>query len=394
MKRHYLFLMNSGDIGGAERQVMDFFKYFDYQKYRISWAIKRDSFSPFLERSGLAVDVLKLPLMNGKDGALRRFFNFYRFFNSIRPDIIVFSQFWLKSFSLPELFAGYIATKGNIYMIVHDSALPYQKYTSRIHLGFLPGLGLEWRRERMFQKLLVYLNKRVIVVSKTAREFLIRFHKYPQKKIFLAYHGVDINKFVPPLQDKISLRKILNIPTSGKLIISTARFDRVKRIDRLIESFKRIVSNKEEIYLILIGTGTEYERINAYLGTLDYNIGSKIKALGFKDDVLEFLQASDIYVLPSDSEGMPLAFLEAMSCGLICVVTDCGGPSEVIKDGYNAFLVEKSIDGVEMGLRRALNLSEEEMKNMSLRARELIVENFNLDNKVKSILNLLDVNNP
>ena len=69
------------------------------------------------------------------------------------------------------------------------------------------------------------------------------------------------------------------------------------------------------------------------------------------------LRNANYYVLPSDNEGLGLSLLEAMASGLICIATHCPGPAEIIKDGVNGFLVEKSTAGVTQGLKRAISLS-------------------------------------
>lgn len=394
MKKHYLFLTKTDGIdgiGGAEHSLMDLFSYINYNSYSVRWVVRKDDFSPYFESKRLPVKVIQLPSIRDGDNIIKKFLRFYKFFQEIQPDCIVFSQFWLTSFSLPELIAGFLITKGNIYMIVHDCAPPYKEYKSKLHFGIIPGVGLEWRKERFFQKLLICFTKYTIAVSQAAKNSLIKFHKYPERKIKIAYHGVDTQKFVYSLENKAKFRRFLNIPGSATIIVSTARLDKIKRLGRLIKAFSILSRERDDIWLIFAGDGPQYNALVNMVNYLDKDTKERVKFLGYVEDVVPILQTSDIYVLPSDSEGFALACLEALSCGLISIATNSGGPSEVIKDGFNGFLVENNLEGVLKGLKRALFLSNEEKERLSNNARKFIIENFKLRERAEYKLNLLGI---
>lgn len=398
MKKHYLFLMDTTGIGGAERVLIDYFKFINYSRYAVTWAVKQEevkqgTLSEYLGKNNLPVKVVQLPISaKDKIGSFKKFIKYYYFLKKNKPHCIIFSQFWLKSFSLPELFAAFIIAKGNTYMFVHDCAPIHRKYDSKFHFGILPGIGLDWRKERFLQRALVYFTKSTIAVSKSVMDSLSKFHKYPFKKIKLVYHGVDIQKFAPSLDHRIKFRNNFGIAETDNIIISTARLDKIKRLDRLIEAFAYLAQQRQDIQLILVGIGPKYDELRSMVDSLDADIQKRIKFLGFQNDIAPILQASDIYVLPSDSEGFGLACLEAMSSGLIPVVTTCGGVVEMIRDGWSGFLVEKSTKGIIDGIKKALSLTNEERKEISQNARKSIIENFNLKDRVEYALRILDMN--
>lgn len=392
MKEHYLFLTNTATIGGAERKLIDCFNFINYEKYKVTWGVRENVFSSCLKNKGLPVSVLALPGVNKTDSFIKKFINFYRFFKLNNPDCIVFSQFSLKSFSLPEVIAAYIITKGNVYMIVHDFPPLVEKYKSKLHFGIFPGLGLAWRRGRIYQRLLVVFVKRVLAVSEYIKESLIKLHGYPERKIKLAHHGVDIYVFSPSLENRMKLRKQLNITESDTVIVSTSRLARIKKIDRLIEAFASLAQQRQDIQLILVGSGDKYDELLTKVNSLKSSIIKRIKFVGFQNNVENYLQASDIYVLSSDSEGFCISCLEALSCGVITLVTDCGGPRDFVSNGWSGFIVEKTADNIKKGLEEILNLNKDDKKYISHNAREFIVKNFQLYEKVKPILNLLGMN--
>jgi glycosyltransferase involved in cell wall biosynthesis len=117
----------------------------------------------------------------------------------------------------------------------------------------------------------------------------------------------------------------------------------------------------------------------------------RVMLLGLSDNVSELLQASDLFVLPSDREGLSVSLTEAMSTGLICIASDVSGSNEVIKDGDNGFLVEPSDEGVLNGIRRAMNLDDRKRKDVCRSARNTILEKFEKRKSVLNILKLLDI---
>ncbi len=392
MKKHYLFLMRSSEIGGAERRLISFFEHVNYNKYDITWVINRDTFSQYFKEKGLPVKIETLPQI--KDGfcTFQNFFKFYNFFRRTKPDVIVFSQFYLASFSIFELIAGLFATKGNVYMISHDCPPPFERYESKKHFGIIPSLGLEWRIKRLEQKLLIYFTKYTLAVSKASLDALIKIHNYPERKLLLSYHGVDIQRFTPSFKNRLYIRKWLNTPSDAIVIVSSAGLDKIKCLDRLIKAFGVIANERTDIWLFFAGDGNERDHLTNMVNSLNESENKRVKFLGFIDDIVPILQASDIFVSSSDSEGFCNACMEAIACGLVSVVTDCGGPTEFIRDGYNGFVVPKSTEGVLNGLRKALTLSDEEREKFSNNSIKVIRGKFILKDNVRYALNLLGMN--
>src|SRR5262249_48366439 len=152
-------------------------------------------------------------------------------------------------------------------------------------------------------------------------------------------------------------RQIHNIPQKDLLIVSTARLSIQKRIDRLLQAFSFLSSKHKNMWLMLAGDGPLRAELERSIDTLP---NRRIKILGHVDDVTSILQASDIYVLPSDNEGFGIALIEAMATKLVCVATRTAGPDDIIEDGENGFLVDLSYEGVLSGLEKAIEMSPSE----------------------------------
>ena len=133
-----------------------------------------------------------------------------------------------------------------------------------------------------------------------------------------------------------------NIPKMKGRIISVGRIDEGKRYDRLIKAFSIIAPKYKEWFIDIFGKEDD-PQVRA-------SLVSQIECLGLVDRIMfraptskiidEYL-SSEMFVLSSDSEGMPLVLLEAMSCGLPVVSVNCPyGPSDLIEDGVTGLLTQ------------------------------------------------------
>jgi glycosyltransferase involved in cell wall biosynthesis len=114
--------------------------------------------------------------------------------------------------------------------------------------------------------------------------------------------------------------------------VYVGRFAKEKRLDYLIDCWRSIQEHSPLATLYLIGTGDEETKLKGMQT-------EGIRVLKPVADVVPFLQAADLFVLPSEREGLSNSMLEAMSCGLPVVATNVGGALDVIRDGQNGFLV-------------------------------------------------------
>jgi glycosyltransferase involved in cell wall biosynthesis len=101
--------------------------------------------------------------------------------------------------------------------------------------------------------------------------------------------------------------------------------------------------------------------------------------LGKKENIVNFLRSSDIFILPSLAEGLSNALLEAMACGLPVVATNIGGTNEVIKNGVNGILVEpKNSEQLAQAIL-SLMKNQKYAYRLGINARKTITEKYSLD---------------
>ncbi len=170
-----------------------------------------------------------------------------------------------------------------------------------------------------------------ITISREIDNELAEMGIPPQKRPFIP-NGVNVDRFKPVSQaKKQGLRDQLGLP-AGPIAIFTGRLAAEKRVDQLIDRWTAVRAAHPAAALLILGTG-EQEPL------LRKRAGDGVHFLGRVEDVVPYLQAADLFVLPSATEGLSNALLEAMAVGLTAVATNVGGAPDVIAHGRNGWLI-------------------------------------------------------
>lgn len=180
--------------------------------------------------------------------------------------------------------------------------------------------------------------RRVIAVSSKAAEEAVKIGASGDSTVIIP-NGVDTSRF-RPLESALreSERNRLfdeHFPAGGGteslLIGSVSGLKPVKNFPLLLRAFASLVSSgAERARLIVVGEGPLREELEGLASSL--GIGSSVAFPGHSDRPEEYLPLLDMFVLPSLSEGIPMAMLEAMSSGLACIASRVGGMPELLGD--------------------------------------------------------------
>lgn len=146
--------------------------------------------------------------------------------------------------------------------------------------------------------------------------------------------GVDVAKIQSIIVDKEKKKKELGIDNNRKILISVGELSERKNHKIIIEA----IAGLENITYIICGQGTLKQQLLDFAKKKDVDL----KLLGFRDDRLELIKISDIFVFPSLQEGLPVALMEAMACETLCVASDIRGNNDLIKDNENGFLCNRN----------------------------------------------------
>lgn len=138
-----------------------------------------------------------------------------------------------------------------------------------------------------------------------------------------------------PIIDRLSEPIFKNL---RKEIVSVGRLSKEKNHKMLLEAFSMIHNKIPDYKLVIYGSGPLESQINNYISA--HKLSGKVFIIKGKTNITEQIKGASLFVLPSNTEGMPNALIEAMSMGLLCISTDCPifGPRFLVQSGNNAFL--------------------------------------------------------
>ena len=167
---------------------------------------------------------------------------------------------------------------------------------------------------RLSDKLLSYATAAYITVSHAVAEVLAADHNVARRPVRVFHNAIDPKRCDLPPMD---LRAAYGI--SGPVILSVGRYVRQKNLDLLIRAVRILHDQGLPASLVLVGEGVERSRLEALRD--DLNLGGHVVLTGFRSDVAAFFRAADVFAMPSDFEGFPIAQMEALYCGMPCVVS-------------------------------------------------------------------------
>ena len=157
----------------------------------------------------------------------------------------------------------------------------------------------------------------------------------PQNRLRLVPQGVDILAFTPT-DEKQMLRKALDLPASGPVIIFVGSLIYRKGFDVLLRAWSAISRVRPDSHLILVGQNQFLDEARAaiffdeQLAQLPTSAETHLHQLGVRDDISQLLQASVLFVFPSRREGFGTVMIEAMASGLPCIVAEQPGITDYI----------------------------------------------------------------
>jgi glycosyltransferase involved in cell wall biosynthesis len=234
--------------------------------------------------------------------------------------------------------------------------------------------------KRVIGRFLARSTDRIIANSEAVRQYLLGRGGLAADKVVTIYNGVNFDRFRTQT-DATVRRRELGIADDVVLAGCLARIEPAKDHGTLLQAMALISSRVPKLELVLIGGGSEEERLKRMADEL--GIGPRVHFVGFRTDAAEWLQSVDISVLSSVKEGLSNTVLESMAAGRPVVATDVGGNAEVIVEGETGFLVPSRAP-TELGAALAqVASSPEMMASFGAAGRRRADDLFSVDSMVK-----------
>lgn len=208
-------------------------------------------------------------------------------------------------------------------VIVSLIAGPFELYSRRRPLGVNFAQPLTWSG-RLWLKL-INNSDAVITTGSFTRNFLSK-------------HGIEESKIYPMINPPNESRFQLLDVTKTYDVISVGRLVPVKHNEIMIRGLCKVKEKHQNIKAVIVGDGPSKSELIKLADEL--GLKENVDFIGFQKDVTHLYNSSRIFILTSEREGFPNVVLEAMMCGLPCVVSNCGDIIDVAKNGYNSFVIE------------------------------------------------------
>ena len=213
-----------------------------------------------------------------------------------------------------SLFSLIVAKKIGInYRIVHS------------HLAFVPESNLKKIERKVITKFIIHLSTHLMACGEDAAKWMWGEKTFDSGKVIIMKNAIITEQFLFNNKKRIKLRNELGL--ENKFVIgNVARFTYQKNHDFLLDIFNETLKRKPNACLLLIGDGELRKDIVSKAERL--NIRDKIVFLGTINNVPDYLNVMDVFVLPSRFEGLGIVYVEAQANGLRCFATKDVVPNE------------------------------------------------------------------
>ena len=215
-----------------------------------------------------------------------------------------------------------------------------------------------------------YADRFIVINSEIDRE--LELEGVSRFKRRLISNAVDVSRFFPPGRAEKE-RACRRLGVSGGLVaVFIGRLSREKRVGCLINIWKTLRTTHPSAVLLVVGDGPQAWQLKTAAG-------EGVIFCGAVDDVTPFLQAADLFILPSVAEGLSIALLEAMASGLPVVVTRLAGALDLVAHRKNGWLIPADDDTALLGAVTTLFDDPQLRQTLGENARRCVVSRYSLD---------------
>ncbi|MFH1478574.1 MAG: glycosyltransferase family 4 protein [Candidatus Omnitrophota bacterium] len=366
-----LYIIGSSEIGGAESALCFLATALKERDYKIYIICHGDG---IMKRKFEACSEKVFSIDQDRIFNLKSLFLIMKVIREIKPDIIHTHMF------VTDFIAGISARLSGI-----------KKLFTTIHGYYFAPLdykGIKRFKKKIlsyFYRSIYMLFDKVIVVSVAVKEDLIsrKGIKVLSDKIYTVYH---IEDFKYPIFSESNIRERFGLKEDIKIVSVVSNFYHIKGYIYLLRAIKELLDEIDNVVFIFKGHGEQKKYIKKEVERLD--IQEKLLFLDVDFEVKDLLKGSDLFVLPSLSEGFPLTLIEAMWCETPIVATNVGGVREILTDKENALLVAPYNVGQLKEAMLSLLRNDGYAKSLATRGKERLMMRFSHENMIQGIVNI------
>lgn len=186
---------------------------------------------------------------------------------------------------------------------------------------------LNWLVYYPVEKLCSWFTDRLITINQ--EDYALAKSRFHAGEVhYVPGVGIDLSKFENAQVDRAVKRREIGVPEEAKLMISVGELSERKNHRVAIKALA--LMNNPGIHYVIVGRGTLAQKLQDFADS--YQIGNQVHLLGYRNDIAELYKASDVCCFPSLQEGLPVAVMEAMACGLPVVCSNIRGNVDLIDE--------------------------------------------------------------
>jgi glycosyltransferase involved in cell wall biosynthesis len=227
------------------------------------------------------------------------------------------------------------------------------------------------------------LTDRIVVNCKAVERHMLEDEKVPAARLFLCYNGVDTTVFQPG-----SAPRPAPLSDASLVIGSVCALRPEKRLDLLIEAFRRVQHLRTGLKLAIVGSGSGQSALRAQIQ--QSGLEGKCHLEPATNAVADWLRAIDIFVLPSSSESFSNALLEAMACGCCVAASRIGGTPELVEHGERGLLFDVNDADQLVAILGTLIQQEGQRHRLAAAAARFARETFPIERAVARMQSLYE----
>lgn len=352
--------------GGAEAVLYRLCLYDTSNKHAVVSLMDEGKYASLLRKAGIEVHCLNMP--RGKV-TLNGLVQMWQILWVNKPQIV---QTWMYHTDLLGGIIARLAGVKRVYWGIRRSTLNTGK-AKRMTVIIA----------KLCARLSQWLPTRIICCAEEARQVHARLG-YVKDKMIVIPNGYDISCFSPNKETKKQLRIQWDIPEQIPLIGLVGRFDPAKDHINLISALGQLKRLGIHFKCVLVGNGISGYNEELVSWLHEHDVSDCVLLAGSRDDIHDVMNALDLHVLSSATEGFPNVLCEAMACGTPCVTTDVGDAARIVgSTGWvvpacDSTALSHAITEALIEKRNDPNAWETRCK----KARNRIVENYDLKKMV------------
>jgi len=232
------------------------------------------------------------------------------------------------------------------------------------------------RKRRFICRVLGRFTDLSLAVSREVRDYLVAQGGLDPAKVKVVANGVDVAA-IAAARPGTKVRRELGLPEGVPVIGLVGRLDHWGKGHRELFEALAALQERHPVGALIVGGGRRMDEVRQMAAGL--GLAGAVHFLGERPDVPDLLNAMDIFVLPSYSEGLSLALLEAMAAGKPVVATAVGGTPEAVTEGDTGLLIPPRDAGALAGALERLLTDPALARHLGANARAHVREHYSLD---------------